>query len=323
MNEIQNNNKNDNCLNSISFNLLGAFIIIFESISLVMSILCIAMTSWNFLRQFIKILNIISIVIISLAIIINVVIFIKIKNVAFDIVQNFQKRMCLSFILILFYIILIVFNIYNSIYLSIRLHIADYPEYGGRKRDQNYIDEHPDEFGDVPLKEFIIVGFCPSIISVLNLMIFILCVLFRKKMILTYDKMRSEEGRRVHEIIPPRNKHKHINRNRNKRKFSNENINTNELIIKSNNNTDPNMRRNVQGTNEDNNLIKIKINNSDDGEEYVKKPTNKLILDNKLDTKENLVNENKGFKAQKPKINYISSMVGTKTSMNGEEKEEK
>ena len=231
--------------------------------------------------------------------------------------------MCLSFILILFYIILIVFNIYNSIYLSIRLHIADYPEYGGRKRDQNYIDEHPDEFGDVPLKEFIIVGFCPSIISVLNLMIFILCVLFRKKMILTYDKMRSEEGKRVHEIIPPRNKHKHINRNRNKRKFSNENINTNELIIKSNNNTDPNMRRNVQGTNEDNNLIKIKINNSDDGEEYVKKPTNKLILDNKLDTKENLVNENKGFKAQKPKINYISSMVGTKTSMNGEEKEEK
>ena len=241
----------------------------------------------------------------------------------FDIVQNFQKRMCLSFILILFYIILIVFNIYNSIYLSIRLHIADYPEYGGRKRDQNYIDEHPDEFGDVPLKEFIIVGFCPSIISVLNLMIFILCVLFRKKMILTYDKMRSEEGRRVHEIIPPRNKHKHINRNRNKRKFSNENINTNELIIKNNNNTDPNMRRNGQGTNEDNNLIKIKINNSDDGEEYVKKPTNKLILDNKLDTKENLVNENKGFKAQKPKINYISSMVGTKTSMNGEEKEEK
>ena len=149
MNEIQNNNKNDNCLNSISFNLLGAFIIIFESISLVMSILCIAMTSWNFLRQIIKILNIISLVIISLAIIINFVIFIKIKNVGFDIVQNFQKRMCLSFILILFYIILIVFNIYNSIYLSIRLHIADYPEYGGRKRDQNYIDEHPDEFGDV------------------------------------------------------------------------------------------------------------------------------------------------------------------------------
>ena len=42
-----------------------------------------------------------------------------------------------------------------------------------------------------------------------------------------------------------------------------------------------------------------------------------------LDTKENLINENKGFKAQKPKINHINSLVGTKTSMNGDEKEEK
>ena len=83
------------------------------------------------------------------------------------------------------------------------------------------------------------------------------------------------------------------------------------------------MRKNGNGNNEDNNLIKIKINNSDDGEEYIKKPPNKLILDDRLDTKENLIKENKGFKGQKPKINHINSLVGTKTSMNGDEKEEK
>ena len=50
-------NKNKNCLNSISFAVIGVFIIIFESISLVMSILCVAIINWHFLKNFIKILN--------------------------------------------------------------------------------------------------------------------------------------------------------------------------------------------------------------------------------------------------------------------------
>ena len=54
MNENNNNIKNKNCLNSISFTLIGAFIITFESISLVMSILCLVMTSWNFLKIYIQ-----------------------------------------------------------------------------------------------------------------------------------------------------------------------------------------------------------------------------------------------------------------------------
>ena len=68
---------------------------------------------------------------------------------------------------------------YNSIYLSNKLKIADDPENGGK--EQNYVDSHPNEFGDVPLKQFIIAGFSPSIISVLNVICIILCVIFRKK----------------------------------------------------------------------------------------------------------------------------------------------
>ena len=317
MNENNNNIKNKNCLNSISFTLIGAFIITFESISLVMSILCLVMTSWNFLKIYIQVLNIISLIIIFSVIIINFLIFLNIKNERFDILHNYQKRMCLSFILVFLYIIIFIFNIFNAIYLTIRLHIADYPEYGGRKRDQNYIDEHPDEFGNVSLNEFIIVGFCPSIISVLNFICIILCVLFRKKMIITYDIMKEEENKRENEIVVHRNNHKHHNRNRIKRKYYNQNMNTNtnEEMIK-NNNTDPNKERNANRPNEDKNSIKIKINNSEDGEEHVQNKPLKLILYSHSDSNEELSSEKKENNFDNHEKNVINSMLGTKSSMN-------
>ena len=323
MNKNQNNIKNDNCLNSIPFNIIGIFIIIFESISLIMSILCLVLTSWNFLKHFIKILNIISLAIISLIIIINTILFLKIKNNKYDIRKNYNYRMNMSSLLFLLYIIIIIFNIYNSIYLSIRLHIADFPEYGGRKRDQNYIDNHPNEFGFIPLKQFIIVGLCPSVISVLNLVCFILCCIFRKKMILTYNNMLfSVDNNEINEVKivqKNRNNHKHINRNRKIRKYSIDlRNNTNDIIIR-NNNTDPNMERNDKNIKEDKNYIKLKLNNSDDGEEYIKKDNNKNYINNILDTKETLNEKNKE-KAKELNFNHINSMRGTKSSMSDQDK---
>ena len=326
MNKNQNNIKNDNCLNSIPFNIIGIFIIIFESISLIMSILCLVLTSWNFLKHFIKILNIISLAIISLIIIINTILFLKIKNQRYDIRKNYNNRMCISLLLFLLYIIIIIFNIYNSIYLSIRLHIADFPEYGGRKRDQNYIDNHPNEFGFIPLKQFIIVGLCPSIISVLNLVCFILCIVFRKIMILTYNNILfSVDNNEINEVKivqKNRNNHKHINRNRKIRKYSIDlRNNTNDIIIR-NNNTDPNMERNGKNIKEDKNYIKLKLNNSDDGEEYIKKDNNKNYINNILDTKETLNEKNKE-KAKELNFNHINSMRGTKSSMSDQDKRKK
>ena len=46
------------------------------------------------------------------------------------------------------------------------MHIADFPEYGGRERDQEYINSHPDEFGSVSSGEFIVAALCPAIASV-------------------------------------------------------------------------------------------------------------------------------------------------------------
>ena len=271
----------------------------------------------EFFKNIYTVLNIISLIIIFSFIIINFLIFLNIKNEKFDILHNYQKRMCLSFILLFLYIIIFIFKIFNEIYLIIKLHIADYPEYGGRKRDQNYIDEHPDEFGNVSLKEFIIVGFCPSIISVLNFICIILCVLFRKKMIITYDMMKEEENKRENEIVVHRNNHKHHNRNRIKRKYYNQNMNTNtnEEMIK-NNNTDPNKERNTNRPNEDKNSIKIKINNSEDGEEHVQNKPLKLILYSHSDSNEESSSEKKENNFDNYEKNVINSMLGTKSSMN-------
>ena len=103
-----------------------------------------------------------------------------------------------------------IFNIYNSIYLSKQLHIIDDPEYTGKKNDQNYKENNENKYLDIPLKQFIIAGFCPSIISVLNILCAIFCIAFRKKMILTYNKMLStKEDNKNNEVIMYRHKPKH------------------------------------------------------------------------------------------------------------------
>ena len=71
MEENLNKDEENSCLDSASFVMLGLFIIIFELISLIMSILCLVIINWDLLKSFIRILNIISLVIIILAIIIN------------------------------------------------------------------------------------------------------------------------------------------------------------------------------------------------------------------------------------------------------------
>ena len=331
MNKNQNNIKNDNCLNSIPFNIIGIFIIIFESISLIMSILCLVLTSWNFLKHFIKILNIISLAIISLIIIINTILFLKIKNQRYDIRKNYNYRMNMSSLLFLLYIIIIIFNIYNSIYLSIRLHIADFPEYGGRKRDQKYIDKHPNEFGFVPLKQFIIVGLCPSIISLLNIFCIIFSIVFRQKIIKIHNNISQTENnngiKRLNEVNEITNgnkkiikRHKYINRhrNRNKIKFTNDTKNnTKDIMI--NNDSNPNIERKDKNIKEDKKFVDAKISNRDDKEKHIKKTTNILNMNNKLDNKDISKDQKKG-NSNELKLFNIKSSSESKSSFSDKDK---
>ena len=271
------------CLNSISFSILGVIIFISEFISIVMNILLLIITNWNFLKKTIKILNIVCLSIIVLTTIINIIMFCSFKNIKKEIFQKYTGKMVSTVFLILFYIIIIIFNIYNAIYISLHLHIADYPEYGGRKRDQEYIDSHPKEFGNVSLKEFIIVAVCPSIICVFNALCIIICILIRYKIILIHNKAFEKYNVKYTKKDKDKDKEKHKNNKKNKRNSVNNIKSTDELF--NINNTDPINNNNIKGKNE---IIKIKINNSEDGGEYVLNLPKRFI---KLDSADNLNNE--------------------------------
>ena len=328
MRDLKLNKKN--CLKSISFSTLGIIIFISEFISIIMNILLLVITNWEFLKKIIKILNVICLVILALTTLINIIMFCSIKNIKKDIIHKFTRKMVSTIFLLLFYIIIIIYNIFNAIYLTIRLHIADYPEYGGRKRDQEYIDSHPKEFGNVSLKEFIIAAICPSLISVFNLLLIIICILIRHKLILIYEDTYQKLN-----IKYSNNNNKH---NKNKR-YSANHIKSTDDFLNINNSAPINNK--VKGNND---AIKIKINNSDDGDGYeIKLPQNhcKINFDsadnlNNAETKNNNNNTkeyneklpekfffggkeiklNKDYNLTNPQKIIINSMQGTKSTIN-------
>jgi len=272
MEEPKKEKDEENCLNSISFYCLGTIIFISESISAILSILCLVFTSWKLLKSLIKILNIISLCIIFLIIFINIIMFCTLKNIKNKILNKFKIKLVGPIFSFIFCIIIIIFNIYNAIYLSIKLHIADYPEYGGRKRDQGYIDSHPDEFGDVEIHEFIIVAICPSLISICNLLCIIMTYLYRSKIVSLYNTKYKEK----YGLYPDedeenrikREKEKERKKHHRKKKDSSENAKSNDELA-NNNGSDPTAHK-IKGKNNEE-PIQIKINNYDEREENEKK----------------------------------------------------
>jgi len=310
--ETQKNEKH--CLNSISFYSLGVVIFISEFISLLLNILCLVFASWKFLKSIIKTLNIVCLCIIGLTLFINIIMFCSVKNIKQNLVNKYKNKLVAPVFLFIFYLIIIIFNIYNAIYLSVKLHIADYPEYGGRKRDQEYIDSHPDEFGNVPLHEFIIVAVCPSLISVFNLLCIIITCLYRNKIIIMYNiaykekygKYPYEEDENIQKRPKKIKKEKKDKKDKNKKKRKSiEKMGSTEEIVNSNE-TDPE-RHKVKNIN-NNELIKIKINNSEDGEGYEKKlPENFYFGNIKFDStgQKQEVNDVKGYNKKLPENFYF------------------
>ena len=97
--------------------------------------------------------------------------------------KNNNKYILFIFALVILILnpVLIILDLVITIMVSVQLHIADYPEYGGRERDEEYIITHPDEFGAVSGGEFLIAGMCLSISAFAQLIsIFFGISLFRR-----------------------------------------------------------------------------------------------------------------------------------------------
>ena len=311
----------NHCLNSISFPILISIVFISESVSFIMSLLILIMTSWNYLKKAIKTLNIICLSFIAFIIILNIFLFCSLKNIKQQIFQKYTSIKVFLGFLIIFYLLIIAFNIYDATYLSLRLHIADYPEYGGRKRDQKYIDDHPEKFGNVPLKEFIFVSVCPSVICVLNLCCIIICILIRNKLILTYNKEKERIGKNCDKEKSKNKSHK--KKKRNSKNNINLPIQSNDELINTNN-TAQNDNNNNINNNGKNEIIKIKVNNSDDGDGYVIKLPKKYFGKVKFDTTESINNDKKDIKDVKDYIDKIpkSFFFGERKVKSKEDKEE-
>ena len=92
-----------------------------------------------------------------------------------------------------------VINIFLAIYISIKIHIADYPEYGGRKRNEEYINSHPDEFGSVSSGEFVIAALCPTLAAIAQFIcMFFSIALFRR---IYYLPENYEDGKKQNDVV--------------------------------------------------------------------------------------------------------------------------
>ena len=216
--------------------------------------------------------------------------------------------MCLTFLLLLVYFIIIIFHIYNVIYLSKKLHIINDPVYEGRRR---VLDNEPKKYDDIPLRQYIIAGFCPAIISVLNLLCIIFCVLFRKKMIITYRIMKlSDDEDKNKDVVM----HKHISRHkqspRKVRKYSA------EMIINETSKKELVKSRSRRGS------VTMRVNTYKEGERIPKRQSNKSLVNNQintLDTKESFINdlgENKGYKYKNSKFRSTKVLRVSKNYIN-------
>ena len=156
------------------------FIIILDSISISMNVIYLVMTHWKYVKLYLFILTIISLFFLCVVLGFDITILV-LKRHLYKNNKKYIVTKIFSLIILIINPVMFVLNIVLAIMISIQLHIADYPEYGGRERDDEYIKNHPDEFGSVSSGEFVVAALCPSICAIGQFMcMFFSISLFRR-----------------------------------------------------------------------------------------------------------------------------------------------
>jgi hypothetical protein len=184
MEEERSDNEDCNCscdcCNKRPISFIIIFIIVIDSISIIMNILVIAITHWKFVEKVLLSFTIISLVFVCIILGFDITILVFKRHLYKDNIKYTLSKifsLCMLIINPLMFILYIIL----AIFISIQLHIADYPEYGGRERDEEYIKSHPDKFGTVSSGEFVIAALCPSLSSISQFIcMFFSIALFRR-----------------------------------------------------------------------------------------------------------------------------------------------
>ena len=169
-----------NCCIKRSITFILIFIIIFSSMGILMHIIYLPVITWDYVSVYLFALSFVSLFFLCVILGFDIVILLFRRHL-YKNTKKYILSKIFSLVILILNPILVILDLFITIMVSVQLHIADYPEYGGRERDEEYIITHPDEFGAVSGGEFLIAGMCLSISAFAQLIsIFFGISLFRR-----------------------------------------------------------------------------------------------------------------------------------------------
>ena len=176
------------------------FIIILDSISILMNIIYLAITHWKYVKLVLLVFSIISLIFICVVLGFDITILVLKKHLY----KNNNKYILskiFSLIILIINPLMFILNLILAIFIPIQLHIADFPEYGGREKNEEYIKSHPDRFGSVSSGEFVVAALCPSMCAICQFAcMFFSIALFRRVYYLP-ENYGNEKGQRDVRVI--------------------------------------------------------------------------------------------------------------------------
>ena len=168
------------CCSKRSISFIIIFIIVVDSLSIIMNVLYLSITNWKFVSLSLFILTIFSLFFICVVLVFDITIL-ALKRHLYKNNKKYIVSKIFSLCILIINPLMFILNIFLAVFISIDLHIADYPEYGGRERDEEYIKSNPDKFGNVSSGEFVVAALCPSLCAVGQLIcMFFSITLFRR-----------------------------------------------------------------------------------------------------------------------------------------------
>ena len=153
------------CCSKRPISFLIVFIIILDSIGIIMNVLMVVFTHWKYVKFIFFILTFVSLFFLCVVLGFDITVL-ALKRHLYKNNKKYVVSKAFSLCILVINPLTSLLNIFLAIFISIQLHIADFPEYGGRERDQEYIDSHPDEFGSVSSGEFIVAAMCPAMAAI-------------------------------------------------------------------------------------------------------------------------------------------------------------